>query len=186
MKTYEAEPGRHISYVAEKMLTLAIETGEQVVSTFNDVQLTCSPTTRPDWIEDEFWAAVRKDRPLHADPVAEKVADAIREDRRQLVWEREFPASPQPLPELLLRFGHDNYIRITSYGTATCCVLSRHEYQDVATREAPAAILAKLRQAVDDLAKIVEVGDDGPDVGEAEAERADTCRDARRAVDHGD
>jgi predicted nucleic acid-binding Zn-ribbon protein len=28
--------------------------------------------------------------------------------------------------------------------------------------------------------------DDGPDVGEAEAERADTCRDARRHVEHGD
>ena len=27
--------------------------------------------------------------------------------------------------------------------------------------------------------------DDGPDVGEADAERADVCRDARRAVDNG-
>jgi hypothetical protein len=100
------------------------------------------------------------DRPLHEDPVADQVADAIRESRGQLVWEREFPASPPPSPELLLRFGgpnnNDNYIRITGYGSATCCVLSRHRDQDTARREAPAAILAKLRQAVADLAKIVE------------------------------
>jgi hypothetical protein len=32
----------------------------------------------------------------------------------------------------------------------------------------------------------VDDDDDRPDVGEAEAERADCCRDARRHVDHGD
>ena len=98
------------------------------------------------------------DRPLHADPLADEVAEHIAETRG-IKWEREFPTAPPPSPELLLRFSNDNkYIRITSSGSAFCTVMCNHGDQATAQREAPAAILAKLRQAVDDLAKIVEVG----------------------------
>jgi hypothetical protein len=38
----------------------------------------------------------------------------------------------------------------------------------------------------DEEAEDDEYLDNGPDVGEAEAERADECRDARRHVEHGD
>jgi hypothetical protein len=94
--------------------------------------------------------------PIFEDPVAHHVADAIFESRGQVRWEEEFPQL-RFAPELVLRFGSgSDSIHLGSRGAATCCVYVPYDDQSTARLDAPRAILAKLRQAVVDLARIVE------------------------------
>jgi hypothetical protein len=86
------------------------------------------------------------DTQTYADPVADAVADHLRETHMTpLQWEQEFPAKPPPRPVMVLRINKDNSIHLSGYGTATLCVLAQcGDDIEVAKREAPAKILAEV------------------------------------------
>lgn len=54
MRTYEAMPGEYISEAAKNLVRLAVETGETVTGTFNDIELTATPESTADSIVQFF------------------------------------------------------------------------------------------------------------------------------------
>ena len=59
---------------------------------------------------------------LYDDPLAEVVADAIKEDRRQLQWTADAPKEERILKTSQLFLGVGRWIKATEYGDGKCWV----------------------------------------------------------------